>query len=447
MPERIAPISTTALIALACLAFDPGLSGPIGGGGIAWAQDDDNGGNSDDGGGGGFGNGGGSDDRSFFPQLTRRAGAPAAVPPPAAAPWEIVVSDLVEPSLATLTAEGFEVIAQRRLAALDRTITRLRVPEGLSIEQARDRVRTLPGGEDADLNHFYRSQSGEKPCSDENCADRQLVGWTFDTPCAVGLPIGVIDTGVNPQHEILAKARIELTRLAEPSPDTEPSAAVHGTAIVSLLVGDPDSRVPGLLPAAEVVAVDVFSKDGGDERADVPSLLVGLDHLHAGGVRVVNLSLAGPENGVLTEVLNALAAEDRLILVAAAGNGGPTAPPAWPAAHPAVLAVTAVDTRGRVYRAAQRGAHLDLAAPGVDLLAATSIRGARGKSGTSYAAPFVTAAAAAILSASPELAASEVRALLTATATDLGDAGADNIFGAGLLNATGVCGTDGSASE
>lgn len=85
------------------------------------------------------------------------------------------------------------------------------------------------------------------------------------------------------------------------------------------------------------------------------------------------------------------------------------------------------------------GAHIDLAAPGVGLLAATSIRGARGKSGTSYAVPFVTAAAALILSREPELGAAAVAERLTGDARDLGAEGADEVFGAGLLDVTGLC--------
>ena len=88
---------------------------------------------------------------------------------------------------------------------------------------------------------------------------------------------------------------------------------------------------------------------------------------------------------------------------------------------------------------AQRGVEIDLAAPGVGLLAATSIRGARGKSGTSYAVPFVTAAAALILSREPGLGAAAVAERLKAGARDLGAEGVDEVFGAGLLDVTGLC--------
>lgn len=432
-------------------------------GGVALAQE--GGGGSDD------GNGGDSDDG---PGITRggerdrarrvRRAVLAAPPPPVAAADEIVVTDLPPEALVQLQAEGFDLIEEVALALADLRLARLRVPPALGLEAARARVRALPGGEDADFNHFYRPEEGAAAeataqaatgatCAHENCGAFSLVGWPVARggTCRVTVPVGVIDTGVNAGHDILAGARLEVIRLTPEG--AAPSGAVHGTAVTSLLVGAEGSRVPGLIPEAEVIAVDVFSESRGDERADVPSVLRGLDLLAGRGVRVMNLSLAGPENRVLEVVLDALtgpgedagadgAEKGGALIVAAAGNGGPDAAPSWPAAHPGVLAVTAVDGRGRIYRAAQRGDHVDLAAPGVGLLAATSIRGARGKNGTSYAVPFVTAAAAVMLSRDPALGPREVAAALTGTARDLGAEGRDPIFGAGLLDAAGLCGGD-----
>ena len=413
--------------------------------GAAFAQDD-NGGGSDDGGGGdsddggGFrGNGGDSDDRS--PRRIRRQAAPvAAPPPPLAAVDEIMVTDLSPESLATLTAEGFTLLSQDTLPALGRSLQRLRIPPGLSLDAARDRVRALPQGEDADLNHFYRAAATDAPaCTHANCPSFDLVAWPRDraAECRVTLPIGIIDTGVNPDHDIIAPAAVEVLRLTPP--DAAPSREVHGTAVASLLVGAPGSRVPGLVPEARLVAVDAFIRQGADERADVAALLRGIDLLAQRGIRVLNLSISGPPNAVLAEALDNLQGPEGMVIIAAAGNAGPGAPPAFPAAHPGVIAVTAVDARGRIYRAAQRGSHLDLAAPGVGLLAATSIRGARGQSGTSYAAPFVTAAAAILLSRDPTLTPAAITDRLRAAARDLGAEGPDEVFGAGLLDTSTLC--------
>ena len=103
------------------------------------------------------------------------------------------------------------------------------------------------------------------------------------------------------------------------------------------------------------------------------------------------------------------------------------------AAYDPVLAVTAVDRRGQVYRRANRGDHIDLAAPGVNVWTAASISGARPKTGTSYAAPFVTAAAALIWQRDPSLSAADLGDMLRDAARDLGPKGRDAIFGDGLI--------------
>jgi hypothetical protein len=86
---------------------------------------------------------------------------------------------------------------------------------------------------------------------------------------------------------------------------------------------------------------------------------------------VINMSLAGPRNAILDRLIRDAVASGRTI-VAAAGNGGPTAPPAYPAAVPGVIAVTAVDKNRQVYRLAQRGRHIAVSAYGVDVLAANA---------------------------------------------------------------------------
>ena len=82
-------------------------------------------------------------------------------------------------------------------------------------------------------------------------------------------------------------------------------------------------------------------------------------------------------------------------MVAAVGNDGPAAPPAYPASYPGVLAVTGVDGRNRALIEAGRALHLDYAAPAADMRAVN----AKGKwikvRGTSFAVPFVAARAAA----------------------------------------------------
>lgn len=445
-----------------------GLAGP---GGAAWAQDDDDdsGGSNDDdddegggqGGGGegssAVGSGGGEGDlfaplRRLFgpsqqaPSRQARAPQPLAV----AAQAEVVATGVSPDARTALIARGYRIIEQR--VAPDGAALRLAVPPGLRVEAARDELRALPGVA-ADLNHFYRTEqaSASAPavpvpataaCAVDPCPARVQIGWP-DIParvgvCGEGVPVGMVDTGINERHDTFRGARLEVTRLTPAGLD--PATAVHGTAVASLFVGDPASRSPGLVPGARLVAVDAFHRAGTDERADAFALVAALQILSDSGARVVNLSLAGPPNDVLGAAIARLARERDILFVAAAGNGGPAAAPQFPAAYPEVLAVTAIDRRFEPWRRAARGPHVDIAAPGVDVWAAASIRGARTKTGTSFAAPFVSAAAALLRDRFPDLSADEVRKALVAAASDLGPPGPDESFGAGLLSSAGLCG-------
>jgi hypothetical protein len=242
---------------------------------------------------------------------------------------------------------------------------------------------------------------------------------------------------VNLDHAALAGQAIERHRLV-PSERREAGAA-HGTAIATLIVGKRDSRTPGLLPDANLVVVEIFHVEPGGEAADAFTIARAIDLLVERRVDVANLSLAGPPNAILEVAVNA-ALERGIGVVAAAGNGGPGSAPAYPAAYPGVIAVTAVDAKGNAYRQAGRGDHLAFAAPGVRLWAAASVSGGRFRSGTSYAAPFVTAALAAQRWSNSERTLEEMVAELSAQAIDLGAKGRDPVFGWGLVQARPLCG-------
>lgn len=361
--------------------------------------------------------------------VARRPAQPAARPAP---PPELVA--LVPPGLSrdAALAAGYVVLAERAgVAGAD--LLRLALPAGRTPDEAiRDLALLLPGAT-ADLNHLYTTD--EFLCRDGLCDAHALVGWS-GWPSALAPRIGMIDTGINLDHEALAGQRLTVSQamLAERAA----AGRQHGTAVAAMLIGRLDSKVPGLLPHAELVAVEAFHRSGGGEAADAFALADALQQLVDAGVQVVNLSFSGPENAVFGRVVaDALARE--VGLVAAAGNDGPGAPPAYPAAWPGVLAVTAVDAGLNPYRQAARGPHLDFAAPGVNLWTAASISGGRLRSGTSYAAPFVTAALAVARARRPGRPLADAVADLTRCAVDRGEAGHDEIFGHGIVSSSDQC--------
>lgn len=283
-----------------------------------------------------------------------------------------------------------------------------------------------------DFNHYYRPDAEQ--CRDNRCLVRHIAGWPADsTPlgCTPTQPIGLIDTQINTAHPSLAASRITSIPLIEGQ--AERSGAKHGTAVAALLVGKGD--VAGLLPGWELIAVDAFRK--GDIATGL-DLVRAIDILAGRRIGVINMSLSGPDNALLRKVI-ADALARNIVLVAAAGNDGPRAKPVYPAAYPDVIAVTAVDRNKRIYRRAAHGGHIDIAAPGVNVWTAASVSGQRPRNGTSFAAPFVSAAAAMIRASNPAFSSEEVRIVLENQTDDLGAPGRDDIFGWGLLDIRGLC--------
>jgi subtilisin family serine protease len=434
------------LAAAVVLSVAPAGQGVQFPGTTAALADDDDGGGDD----GGY-DGDDDDDRGwrapvrrqFQPRQQRRPAAVrrAAAPLPERVPNQIVASGLTAEQTARLTAEGFAVVAQAGLGSLGTDVLKLRIPSGMTLEAARDRVQAEAPDAALDFNHYFRPGEALKTCEGRHCLAPSLVGWPLNgaaTACAApAITIGLIDTAINPEHEVFRDGQVEVVRLSDEA--LPPSGRQHGTAVAALLVGAAESATPGLVPSARLLAVDAFHQDAGkDDRAEAFDLVRALDLMASRDVDVVNMSLSGPPNALVEALVEQLAG--KTVLVAAAGNDGPRAKPVYPAAYPGVLAVTAVDRNKRAYRRAGQGEHIDLAAPGVEIWTAASIKGARPKTGTSFAAPFVTAAAALLGASKSGLGAAEIQARLTASAEDLGEPGKDPVFGWGLLNARDVCG-------
>ena len=123
------------------------------------------------------------------------------------------------------------------------------------------------------------------------------------------------------------------------------------------------------------------------------------------------------------------------MLIAASGNFGPKSPPQYPAADPNVIAVSATDADDKMFRASNIGPHIAVAAPGVDILLPSPGNDYRLISGTSFSAAYVSGVAALMLQRAPGLTPDAVRNILQSTARDLGPAGKDPEYGAGLVDA------------
>ncbi|GEO18392.1 S8 family serine peptidase [Microvirga aerophila] len=350
----------------------------------------------------------------------------------------IVASGLSRADLTRLTAQGFRIETQTQ-GRIAPQVVRLRVPQGASLAQAQQTIRLVDAQASADFDHFYYLDEGAGPCTGPECTATALVNWSASNVAQCGPTplIGLIDTGINLNHDALKDQAIEVVE--GPASRADASLQDHGTAVAALLVGRRGSQTPGLLPDAKLVAVDAFYRDGGTaDRTDVMSLVAAVEALAERGVQVMNLSLSGPPNTVLKKAIEAAQAKG-IVIIAAAGNNGAGAEPSYPAAYPGVIAVTAVDQELKVYRRATHGAYVDLAAPGVNIWTASSQGSGALRTGTSYAVPFVSAAAGLLLASNPGLDPKVIQSRLEARTRDLGEPGWDPTYGFGLIQVAGLC--------
>lgn len=278
---------------------------------------------------------------------------------------------------------GFSVVRRDSLGALGLATATLRVPAGMFAVDALAALRRADPKGIYDYAHVYNPSGG-------NGMEAAAPAAATSYAAGAGLRVGMIDGGIEKRHPALRDASLIAQNFVQ---NANAQGTFHGTAVASLLVGH-ERGFSGYLPGATLYAADVFAgaPDGGS--ADV--IARALNWLAANNIAVTNISLAGPPNLLLEAAVKAFIARGHM-LVAAAGNGGPAAPSSYPAAYPGVIAVTSVDSNKRPELDASRGAQF--AALGVDVRAATLPHGYASVTGTSYAAPAVTARLALLLRA------------------------------------------------
>ncbi|WP_095012668.1 S8 family serine peptidase [Tsuneonella mangrovi] len=300
-------------------------------------------------------------------------------------------------SLAAAAGAGFAVIGHEQIAGLDLEVTRLSVPGGMELADAERALKQLLPDASVSADVLY-AQAGRSIAGNGKGAPNSP---TIDTP------VGMIDGAPGAAIKV---------------------AAVRGFASGGGTPSDHGSEVAGLLAGQGVATIrvaDVYGTDpaGGSALA----IARGLGWLVQTGSKVISISLVGPRNPVFERAIGAVQ-RNGVAVVAAVGNDGPAAPPAYPASYPGVVAVSAVDRHDRGLIEAGRALHLDYVAPGAGIRAPDA-RGLWGKvRGTSFATPLVAARIAAALGATAKW-----RPILDREALDLGPRGPDKTYGRGLV--------------
>ena len=289
----------------------------------------------------------------------------------------------------------------------DRLLGRLAADPRVAAVQRNQTFETL--GEEPHQDPYAHLQPGARTLRLE-AAHRLATGR--------GVRIGLIDTGVDIGHPDL-KSRIALAKSFLAEGDGTFTGDLHGTAVAGVLSAMADNGVGifGAAPESELLALKACWPDGpGARRArcNTYTLARALDFALASGVQVLNLSLAGPPDELLSSLIRR--ALERGVTVVAARP--PAGDPGFPAGVPGVIGVIGVDAPLPPATVASTG-FLALAAPGVEVLTTVPRDSYDFFTGSSIAAAFVSGTVALLLEKSPGLSAARIRELLTGTARPL----------------------------
>ncbi len=315
---------------------------------------------------------------------------------------ELLAHGASDADLGLMEQAGFRVLARDEIEGLDIAFARLAVPAGMTLAEAQARAAAL--APDAQIEADTLHWAAGAPAAPHPLP---IMAAAQAASRIATVKVGIIDGGVGQALPVQGQKGFAAGA---------PHPSDHASAVASLLHDH---------GAARLWVADVYGKDpaGGNASA----IAKALGWLTANDCKVVTVSLVGPRNALVERAITAAQAKG-VVVVAAVGNDGPAAPPAYPASYEGVLAITGVDRKGRALIEAGRARHLDYAAPGAGVHA----RDASGKikvwRGTSFAAPLAAARVAAALNSGGAW-----RAKVDAEARDLGPKGADTTFGRGLL--------------
>jgi len=247
----------------------------------------------------------------------------------------------------------------------------------------------------------------------------------------------VIDTGIS-TRAIDAEHIAEGYNYISDNNDTEDKIG-HGTAIAGIIAGSSYAVLPEMVNDVKLVplVIQTIDESGKVQIGDTEMIAHAIrDAIDTYGCRVINLSIGTTKESKLLREAVEYAEEKNAVIISSVGNKNVKSPDSlyYPAAYPTVIGVGSVNKNGRVSSFSQRNKSLMLVAPGERIWTVSKNGKALLTSGTSFAAAFVSAAAAALIHTCPELTAAEVRSILCESATDILEPGYDMGSGWGILN-------------
>lgn len=251
----------------------------------------------------------------------------------------------------------------------------------------------------------------------------------WDSSQGAGITIAILDSGVDASHADLAGRLVSGWNFYDNNANTA-DVMGHGTKVAGAAAAATNNGmgVAAVAGQASIMPIRITDTAG---YAYWSTLAQGITYAADRGARVANASFAASGSSAVQSAAQYMKNKGGLVFISA-GNDG-----AQLAIAPTTALITVAATDGTDARTSwsNYGDVVRLAAPGSSIYT-TSMGGSYGAaSGTSFSAPIAAGVAALVMAARPSLSSSEVEAVLTSTAVDLGSAGRDPYFGHGRVDA------------
>lgn len=273
--------------------------------------------------------------------------------------------------------------------------------------------------------------------------------------------IAVIDTGADINHNDLkgrfdTKSSIEILNGKKTlfSNLEKTYSGNHGTRVTSIIGAKTNNNIGiagvcgqnysngYLVELLEIKAGETDSWKPESGRFNIQDEIDSLEYAMSKGVDVVNISISGTvySSSYQRQINNCR--NSGIMVVAAAGNKG-VSTATYPSDYEHVTSVIALNKSNDRWTSEKNGSSnygstKDISAPGTDIYACVPGNGYNATkeyaSGTSFAAPMVSATAAMIKSVAPNLTPSDIETIIKSTAKDVGAEGKDDYTSYGLLD-------------
>lgn len=308
-----------------------------------------------------------------------------------------------------------QLVAQWPVTTLGVSCVVYEAPESLHLQQV---MADLQG--DSEVALVQRLQSFQALASSESHSDPyvnlqtgfNLMGLAelHKVSTGRGVRIALVDSGVDLEHPDL-KGQIQYSENVAPEPQDHNLADMHGTAVAGVLSARADNGIgiAGIAPDAEVLAFRACWPDKPGAlaaRCNSFTLALALNQAIRMNSRIINLSLSGPDDPLLRQLIEAALAKGIIIIAAVPekDQGG-----GFPANIPGVISV------GRGNEAKKP----EIIAPGQDILTTVPNQAYDFMTGSSFATPHVAGLAALLLQLHPDWNTTDVKQRLSGDSNHL----------------------------